>query len=155
MSTNRLRAIAALCLVLWSCASQPHCEERNFCPAALPEHALSDPRALHDLVVGARTRQFPPECFSCEEGTACASCDRLFALAIQQLSRIKTEDAAAQAAALVVDDRLHWDGGPALLLSHAVASMDGRVLPFLRPHVHSSPLAASIVECIEQHRPCW
>jgi hypothetical protein len=76
------------------------------------------------------------------------------ALAVDRLGAIQTEDAASEAAALVLDERLHWDAGSALLLGHAVAKMGDRVLPYLRPHVQSSPLAAIIVNCVEQHDPC-
>jgi len=74
--------------------------------------------------------------------------------AMRRLAAIQSEDAAIQAAALVLDKKLAWDGGHALLLAHAVAGMGERVVPYLEPHAKESPLAEIILRCIAQKQPC-
>jgi hypothetical protein len=143
-----------LVLLLLGCAHAQPCVEQNFCPAELPKAALNDPVALRAIIVDARTREFPAACFSCEEGSACASCDRLFGLAVRQLGNLRTDTAAQQAAALVFDNRLHWDAGPALIFGSQVTRMGSILLPYLRPRSSESLLAQRIIECIETKDPC-
>jgi hypothetical protein len=144
-----------LVLLLSGCAhGQPRVEE-SLCPSQLPASALNDPVALRTIIVDARTRRFAPSCWACEEGSACASCERLFGLAARQLSELRTKQAAQEAVALVLDTRLNWDAGPALILAREITRMGPIVLPYLRPHASESFLAKQIVECIETKDPCF
>jgi hypothetical protein len=93
----------------------------------VPFEIRNNPRALHDLIVDARTRRFPELCFSCEEGSACYSCERLVDLAMEALVAVPTDDAAKEAAAIVVDYRLQWDGGPALMMGYSAVATILRV----------------------------
>ena len=148
------KVLAALFALLCACTNYEVCFTANRCPNGIPAAIRDDPRALHDLIVDARMRRFPERCTSCERGTACESCERLMVDAMRRLAAIQSEDAAIQAAALVLDKKLAWDGGPALLLAHAVAGMGDRVVPYLQPHAKESPLAEIILQCIAQKRPC-
>lgn len=148
------KTLLAIVALLCACTNYEVCFTANRCPNEIPAAIRDDPRALHDLIVDARMRRFPPQCTSCEVGTACESCERLMVEAMRRLAAIQSEDAAIQAAALVLDKKLEWDGGPALLLAHAVAGMGERVVPYLEPHKNESPLAEIILQCIAQKHPC-
>ena len=150
-----MKRLAALLLLLIACAHDKPCIERDFCPTAVPAAALDDPAALHALILDARTRHFPPECFSCEEETACAGCERFADLALARLTSLRTEGAAAEAAAVVADERMQWDGGAALMAGYHVSRMGPMVLPHLRPYASRSTLAAFIVDCMEHGKPCY
>jgi hypothetical protein len=139
-----------VCLLLTGCAS--HMQGGASCPSELPAWALSDPLALHDIVIDARTRKFPEE--SCEEGSRCATCDRYMVAAIFRLTELRTPEAAKLAASLVLNDQLGWNAGDALTLAHAVTRLGADLLPYLKPHTSKSSLAARIVGCIERGEPC-
>lgn len=148
------KALLAIVTLVCACTNYDVCFTANRCPNEIPAAIRDDPRALHDLIVDARMRRFPPQCFSCEVGTACETCERLMIDAMRRLAVIQSEDAAIQAAALVLDKKLAWDGGHALLLAHAVAGMGERVVPYLEPHAKESALAEIILQCIAQKHPC-
>ena len=146
----------AVLLLLVACAHAPPCLEPDFCPSAVPAEALDDPAALHALILDARTRRFPPaECSSCEEGTPCFSCERFVELALARLASLGTERAAEVAAAVVADQRMGWDGGPALRVAYHVSRMGPIVLPHLKALASRSTFAQIIVDCMEHNTPCY
>lgn len=149
-----MKVLLAIVALLCACTNYDVCFTANRCPNEIPAAIRDDPRALHDLIVDARMRRFPPQCTSCEAGTGCETCERLMVDAMRRLAAIQSEDAAIQAAALVLDKKLAWDAGPALLLAHAVAGMGERVVPYLEPHAKESALAEIILQCIAQKHPC-
>ena len=155
MQSSHTFILWAFFFLAFACAHDQPCIETNFCPSEVPAALTDDPGALRQLIVDARMRRFPEACFSCEEGTACASCERLVGLALQKLSSIRTDKAAQVAASIVIDERLHWDAGAALTVAREVSSMGTIVLPYLQPHTARSPLAAHIVRCLEHHEPCY
>jgi len=148
---------AMLLLLLFGNAPAPEkpCVERNFCVREVPAAAVKDPVALRKLIVDARTRPLPPpECTGCDEGTMCESCDHLVTEALFRLGQLHTDRAAREAVALLLDPRLHWDGGPGLTLGAAITRIGPVALSYLRPHVSESPKAQQIIECIEKKQPC-
>jgi hypothetical protein len=134
-----------------------------FCEDRLPASALNDPVALRELIVAIQLREFPPmpECQPgevcvqpCDEPTQCHKCEMLMTAAMYQFPKIGSESAAANAAALVLDERMEWDGGVALTFGDAVAQIGPRVLPHLRPHTGRSLMAERIIECVEKNERC-
>lgn len=134
------------------------------CPV-LPSRVLpDDPTELERVITGVKLRDpegESPECSSgevcvasCEEGTICAACERVLTDALHKLSTIETDEAARVGAALVLDDRLDWDGGHALTVAWSITRMKARVLPYLEPYVAKSSLAEMIVDCIRRNHPC-
>ena len=84
------------------------------------------------------------------EDAECHRCEMLLYRAMYQFPRIGTDAAISNAVSLMLDDRMQWDGAFAMTLADALFQFGPRVLPYLRPHVKSSGVAAFAVKCLEQ-----
>jgi len=54
------KTLLAIVALLCACTNYDVCFTANRCPNEIPAAIRDDPRALHDLVVDARMRRFPP-----------------------------------------------------------------------------------------------
>jgi hypothetical protein len=72
-----------------------------------------------------------------------------------RLAELATPAAAREAVAIALDPGMEWDGGAALLMEDAVSRLGELAVPYLLPHKDSSPIAQSILSCIEQRIPCY
>jgi hypothetical protein len=87
--------------------------------------------------------------------TTAEQCDAVVWQALGRLVKLNTPDAAKRAADLLLDPKLQWDAGDALMAVDVVARMGKLVTPYLRPRVSESALARLTVECIEKElRSC-
>lgn len=127
------------------------------CGESLPTHVLDDPASLRELIVAMRLRERTPEHQSmCEAGAGpaalsqCHKCEMLVYSAMYQFPKIGTDAAVSNAVSLMLDERMQWDGASAMTLADALFQFGPRVLPYLRPHVEKSGVAALAVECVEQ-----
>ena len=70
--------------------------------------------------------------------------------AMYQFPKIGTDAAISHTVSLMLDERMQWDGASAMTLADALFRFGPRVLPYLRPHVKKSGVAALAVKCVEQ-----
>ena len=73
---------------------------------------------------------------------------------LYRLAELNTEEAAREAAAIALDPRMEWDGGPGLLMGDAVSRFGPLVVPFLEPHEKTSLTAARILDCVRRRVRC-
>jgi hypothetical protein len=139
-----------------------HVEVPALCGESLPTHVLDDAASMRELIVAMRLRERTPERQSmCEAGAGpaalseCHRCEMLLYTAIYQFPKIGTDAAISNAASLMLDERMQWDGAFGMTLADALFQFGPRVLPYLRPYVENSAVAAMAVRCIERRaRQC-
>jgi hypothetical protein len=112
---------------------------------------ITDPFELSRLVVNARLTWFDGTDGYCPP---CEKCEDAVTKGLYRLAELNTEAAAREAAAIALDPRMEWDGGPSLLMGDAVSRFGPLVVPYLEPHEKTSLTAARILECVRRRVPC-
>ena len=152
---------AVVLLLVLGCSHLPP-PPKITCDGELDADVAEDPQKLHDAIVRIRISDtsMPVVCdrgiciSPCDENDNCGRCERALVKNIYQLGRLRSEDAARLAAALVIDTRMRWDGGVALLMTDSFALMGPVIVPYLEPHRSRSPLADMIINCIQRGERC-
>ena len=138
----------------------------DVCGAYPDLSSLTDPSELSRLVVSARlflTGWAGLEGGDKEEtwlrGTdgycaPCEKCEDAATKGLYRLAELNTQAAAREAAAIALDPRMEWDGGPSLLMGDAVSRFGPLVVPYLEPHEKTSVTAARILACVRRRVPC-
>jgi hypothetical protein len=138
----------------------------DVCGAYPDLSSLTDPSELSRLVVSARL--FLTGGAGLEGGVTgetwlrgtdgycapCEKCEDAATKGLYRLAELNTQAAAREAAAIALDPRMEWDGGPALLMEDAVSRFGPLVVPYLEPHEKTSFAAAHILECVRRRVPC-
>ena len=138
----------------------------DVCGAYPDLSSLTDPSELSRLVVSARLfltgwaglkggdkeetwlRGTDGYCAPCEK------CEDAATKGLYRLAELNTQAAAREAAAIALDPRMEWDGGPSLLMGDAVSRFGPLVVPYLEPHEKTSVTAARILACVRRRVPC-
>jgi hypothetical protein len=156
-----LRTVIVVLLIL-GCGhvSRP---QKLTCDGEIHPDVAGDPQKLHDMIVLIRLSDtsMPVVCdggicvYPCDEDDNCGRCDRQLTAAIYQLGRLRSEEAARLAAALVLDKRMEWDGGAALAVAGSFAQIGPVILPYLEPYRSNSRLADRIMNCVQRGERCF
>lgn len=137
----------------------------DVCGAYPDLSSLTDPSELSRLVVSARlfvtggARLEDGEIEAWMRGTdgycaPCEKCEDAVTKGLYRLAELNTPAAAREAAAIALDPRMEWDGGPSLLMGDAVSRFGSLVVPYLEPHEKTSVTAARILACVRRRVPC-
>ena len=136
-------------LLVAGCAH--HDSVSDVCGAYPDLSSLTDPSELSRLVVSARLTLFNGTEGYC---APCEKCEEAVQKGLYRLAQLNTPAAAREAAAIALDPRMEWDGGPSLLMQDAVSRFGPLVVPYLEPHEKTSAIAARILECVRRRVPC-